>query len=301
MLVRHLSYFVALAKEQHFARAAEACCVAQPTLSAAIRKLEEDLDIRLVLRGRRFIGLTAEGEKVLEWARQILVDYDGLRADLSGLRDGLSGNLRLGVVPAAMPAVHLLTSRFCAKHPAATVEIQSLTSVAIQRGLDTFELDAGLTYLENEPLEHVRRVPLYRERYTLFTKRHARFAQRRTITWAEAAAERLCLLSEDMQNRRIINKVAIAQGLVIRPGVVSNSFLGVCAHVRQGGWSAIVPHTFRHLFDSPDLLLLDLVEPSHSQAIGLVFSDRDPRSPMASALLHTAEGLDIPDDLQGRH
>ena len=58
MLVRHLSYFVTLARERHFARAAELCHVAQPTLSAAIRTLEEDLGVRLVRRNHRFVGLT---------------------------------------------------------------------------------------------------------------------------------------------------------------------------------------------------------------------------------------------------
>jgi DNA-binding transcriptional LysR family regulator len=294
MLVRHLSYFVTLAREQHFARAAEACCVAQPTLSAAIRKLEDDLEIRLVVRGHRYLGLTPEGSKVLEWARQILTDYEGLRADLSGLRKGLTGQLRIGVVPAAMPSVALLTERFCAAHPAACVEVQSMTSCAIQRALDTFEIDAGLTYLENEPLLHVRRVPLYRERYVMITRDAARFAGRRVITWAEAARERLCLLSEDMQNRRIINKVAASVGLTIRPTIVSNSFLGVCSHVRHGGWAGIVPHTFLHLFGpAQDIIALDLIDPAHSESIGLVLSDRDPQSPMASALLASTLETDL--------
>jgi DNA-binding transcriptional LysR family regulator len=295
MLVRHLSYFVTLAREQHFARAAEICCVAQPTLSAAIRKLEEDLEIRLVLRGHRYLGLTPEGSKVLEWARQILTDYEGLRADLSGLRQGLTGQLRIGVVPAAMPSVSLLTERFCVSHPAVCVEVQSMTSAAIQRALDTFEIDAGLTYLENEPLSHVRRVPLYHERYVMITRDAARFAKRKTIGWAEAACEtRLCLLSEDMQNRRIINKVAASVGLTIKPTIVSNSFLGICSHVRHGGWAGIVPHTFLHLFGpAQDVIALDLVEPSHSEAIGLVLSDRDPLSPMASALLASTLDADL--------
>ncbi|WP_247893637.1 LysR family transcriptional regulator [Azospirillum endophyticum] len=96
MLVRHLSYLVTLAREKHFARAADACNVAQPTLSAAIRKLEEDLQVPLVVRGHRFLGLTPEGETVLAWGRQILTDYESLRADLSGLRQGLTGTLGLG-------------------------------------------------------------------------------------------------------------------------------------------------------------------------------------------------------------
>ena len=286
MLVRHLSYFVTLARERHFARAAEACNVAQPTLSAAIRKLEVDLEVRLVVRGHRFVGLTPEGELLLTWGRQILSDYSSLREDLSTLRRGLVGALRLGVIPAAMPSVGFLTARFCAEHPAADVEIHSLTSRAIQHGLDAFELDGGVTYLENEPLENVRRVPLYRERYVFIAHRDHPLAGRASITWSEAVAQRLCLLSEDMQNRRIVNKVAASIGVTLAPHVVSNSFLGICAHLRHGDWSSIVPHTFSYVFGGPpDLVAIDLIEPKHSQAIGLVLSNRQPSSPMASALL----------------
>jgi DNA-binding transcriptional LysR family regulator len=294
MMVRHLSYFVALARERHFARAAAACNVAQPTLSAAIRKLEEDFGARLVIRGHRFAGLTPEGERVLAWGRQILSDYSSLREDLSTLRRGLVGTLRLGVIPAAMPSVSFLTARFCAEHPAADVEIHSLNSRAIQQGLDAFELDGGVTYLENEPLEHVRRVPLYREHYVFMTQRGHPFAERRTLTWKEALTQRLCLLSDDMQNRRIINNLAASIGLEITAHVVSNSFLGICSHLRHGDWSSIVPHTFSYVFGGiPDLVQIDLVEPVHDQAIGLVLSNREPSSPMASALLASVLEADL--------
>jgi DNA-binding transcriptional LysR family regulator len=294
MLVRHLSYFVTLAQERHFARAAEACNVAQPTLSAAIRKLEDDLGARLVIRGHRFAGLTPEGERVLAWGRQILSDYSSLREDLSTLRRGLVGTLRLGVIPAAMPSVSFLTARFCTEHPAADVEIHSLTSRAIQQGLDAFELDGGVTYLENEPLEHVRRVPLYREHYVFMTQRGHPFAERPTLTWKEALTQRLCLLSDDMQNRRIINNLAASIDLEVTAHVVSNSFLGICSHLRHGDWSSIVPHTFSYVFGGmPDLVAIDLVEPVHEQAIGLVLSNREPSSPMASALLASVLESDL--------
>ena len=67
MLVLHFSYFVTPACGGHFARAAALCNIAQPTPSAAIRKLEDDLGVRLVVRTHRYVGLTTEGEKVLIW------------------------------------------------------------------------------------------------------------------------------------------------------------------------------------------------------------------------------------------
>jgi len=294
MLLRHLSYFITLARERHFARAADACHVAQPTLSAAIRKLEEDLGARLVVRGHRFVGLTSEGERVLAWGRQILTDYDNLRDDLSSLRKGMVGTLRIGCIPAAMPAIAFVTSGFCRDHPAAEVEVCSMTSRAIQAGLDAFEIDAGVTYLENEPLEHVRLTPLYTERYVYVTRREHALAERGVVTWAEAADQRLCLLSEDMQNRRILNNLAASIGIALTPAMTSNSFLALFSHLRQGGWSSIMPHTFSYLLgDARELVSIELVDPVHTQLVGLVLSNREPPAPMASALLASVTDIDV--------
>lgn len=297
MLVRHLSYFVTLAREQHFARAAEACNVAQPTLSAAIRKLEEDLQVPLVVRGHRFLGLTPEGETVLAWGRQILSDHDSLVADLAGLRRGLTGTLRLGVVPTAMPAVSSLSAQFAEAHPKATVEVRSMTSRAIQRGLDSFELDGGLTYLDSDPLENVRRIPLYRERYAFVAQCGHPLAGRTALSWAEAVDQRLCLLHEDMQNRRILNRIASSAGLTMTASVESDSFLGIFSHLMQGGWSSIVPQGFARLFGRPaDLVLIDLIDPVASQLVGLVLSNRDLLSPMARALTLAAAKLRLEEE-----
>lgn len=292
--VRHLSYFVTLAREKHFSRTADICHVAQPTLSAAIRNLEEELEVRLIARGHRFLKLTPEGERVLIWARQILKDYEGLREDLAAQRKGLQGFLKLGAIPSTMPMVSLISSLFQSEHPGALFDIQSMSSRSIQRRLNAFEIDAGLTYLENEPLENVRKIPLYREHYVFATAKDGPLAGRSSITWAEAAKEKLCLLSDDMQNRRILNAISLSAGVVIFPDIVSNSFLGICSHIKQGPWSSIVPHTFSSLFGkTTDVMLIDLVEPTQDQAVGLVLSDRDPLSPMASALLTLSKSGDL--------
>jgi DNA-binding transcriptional LysR family regulator len=300
VLVRHLTYFSALARERHFARAAAACSVAQPTLSAGIRTLEQTLGVRLVVRGRSFVGLTAEGERVLNWAHQILTDYDGLLQDLGDLRKGMTGTLRLGVIPAAMPATALMTRPLLQRHPGLTIDIRSMTSKAIQRELDEFEIDAGVTYLDNEPLVRVRQLPLYVERFVFATHRAGRHGARVTLTWREAAKERLCLLSPDMQNRRIIDGVLRDIGAMAAPSVIANSFLAVHAHLHSGGWSSVVPHTFDSLFEmSAEIVLIPLVEPAQHQTIGLVVSDREPLAPAAKALWACARALELQSALEG--
>lgn len=293
MFAPHLKYFVALARERHFARAAKACDIAQPTLSVAIRKLEEMFQVPLVVRGNRFVNLTDEGSKVLDWAQRVLRDYDSLKQELGVLRNELSGELRLGVIPSAMPVVAHLTGRLCEKHPGISVSIQSVSSRILDRGLNAFDFDGGVTYLDNEPLNHVRCVPLYQERYVFMVRRDSPFAARKTIAWREAVKENLCLLSEDMQNRRIINDVVGSLGLSVSPSVTCNSFAGIWAHVGNGGWTSIVPGAFGHLFaDRQTFAMIDLVEPAHAQTVGLVLPSRDLVSPIEQALMVCAETLE---------
>lgn len=298
MFVRQLTYLVTLAREKHFARAAEKCNVTQSTLSAGLKALERELDMRLVIREPRFMGLTPEGERVVEWAAQIIIDYESLKQDVEGLRDGLKGTLRLGVIPAAIPALARLTAAFCAKHPHVSVDVNSMTSVEIQSGLDKFELDAGLTYLDNEPLVNVRKCQLYEEKYVFVTSAHGPFAKVASITWHDASNENLCLLNESMQNRRVLNNIARSTGLKLSPTVTTNSFLAVCSYVCSGVWSSIIPHTFSYLFsECKDLVSIELTDPIYSQNIGLVTSDRDPMPPLAHALMQCAKRLNFEDSL----
>ncbi|QIB34899.1 LysR family transcriptional regulator [Ancylobacter pratisalsi] len=298
MFVRQMHYLVALSREKHFGRAAEACNVSQPTLSAGIRKLEQELGLPIVVRGHRFLGFTVEGERVLGWARQIAADYESLRQERTEPGGQLSGTLRVGAIPSTTAAAPALLARFHDRHPDVKVQMLTLSSVAIQRGLDQLELDAGITYLENEPLNRVRRVELYVERYVFVTRRDDPLARRRTLCWAEAAARPLCLLTADMQNRRIIDQVMGDAGLAVQPAIETSSFMGVWSFVRRGPWTSIVPEaSWRGLGESPDLVGIPLVDPVHAQPIGLVLSDREPLSPVAGALMKLARAL--PRDPEG--
>ena len=104
-MIDKLEYFIALARERHFARAAEELGISQPTLSAAIRQLEEQLGVVLVNRGSRFQGLTPEGQRVLEWARRIVGDARTMREEMRAARKGLSGHIRLAAIPTALAMV----------------------------------------------------------------------------------------------------------------------------------------------------------------------------------------------------
>ncbi len=217
MQIRHLRYFVTLARLGHFRRAAESCGVTQPTLSAGLASLETALGVELVRRDRRYVGLTAEGEAALPWAQQMLHDCDGMLRAAGKPGIGLTGRLRLGVIPAAMPAVGALAPVLAADHPELQLVILSMTSREIERALHAHDIDGGVTYLENEPLSGVITWTFYDERYRFATPAGGPFDGRGAVSWAEAAAAPLCLLTRDMQNRRILDAQMRGIGVEAQP------------------------------------------------------------------------------------
>jgi DNA-binding transcriptional LysR family regulator len=285
MVLRQLEYLAALARERHFGRAAEVCHVTQPTLSAAIRQLEDDLGAPIVERGHRYVGLTPQGQLVLEHAHRILSEAENMRRGLDEIDKGLSGRLRIGAIPTALPIVSQLTGPFYRKYPAVTVAVLSLNSAEINRGIEEFELDVGLTYLDAEPIERVKAKPICIEEYLFLTPDDSEFAKRPRVSWREAAMAPLCLLTPDMQNRRIIDGLFRSVGAEPVPAVETNSIFNLVSHVAAGQWSAIVPRHLLRFFGVPKRTRpIELVEPAASRTIGLVMSDREPPSPLARNL-----------------
>ncbi|MBR45032.1 MAG: LysR family transcriptional regulator [Rhodospirillaceae bacterium] len=293
MNFKQFDYLIALAQEGHFGRAAKRCNIAQPTLSTAIRRLEEELGVPIVMRGQQFIGFTAEGKRVLEWAERIAADQGALVQELSEMRGSLHGRLRIGVVPTALPVVSRLTLPFCETYPDVTIAARAMSSLEIQQGLDNFEIDLGITYLDNEPMPGVKSAPLYRERYCLIrSPAKKRKSAGATISWLRAAELPLCLLSPDMQNRRIVDTAFAAAGCRATPQIETNDLADLGLHVKTGKWAGIVP---RHVLDMLDLPAgaeaLDLIEPEISYAVGLVVADREPQPPTAKAMLALVDAL----------
>lgn len=295
MLLRQLEYLTALARERHFARAAAACHVSQPSLSAGIAKLEAELKVAIVLRGNRFVGFTPEGERVVTWARRILAERDALRDDLASLRTGLSGTLTVAAIPTAMTTVSLLTGPFCAEHPSARVVLESASSREIVQRLADFDLDIGLTYVDGEPLgDGVRTVPLYRERYLFLTPDDGDLGARDVVSWAEAAAQPLCLLTPEMQNRRILDGFFAASGVTPQPSVETDTVSALYAHVGTHRWSSVIAHVWLSLFGVPSgMRVIALEGDALGPHVGLVLADRDPEPILAQALVDVARRVDL--------
>lgn len=291
-MIDKLEFFIALARERHFGRAAEECGITQPTLSAAIRQLEDQLGVMLVQRGSRFQGLTPEGQRVLEWARRIVGDARTMREEMRAAKRGLAGHIRLAAIPTALAMVPKLTAPFQEKHPDVTFSILSVTSVQVLSLLENFEIDAGITYLENEPLGRVASVPLYSERYYLVLAKGSPFSDRTQVTWQEVSQLPLCLLTPDMQNRRIVNQHLSEAGASVKPTLESNSMIILFSHVRTGKWASVMPLNVAQSFGFADeISTIPIVEPDARHTIGIIATERDPNTPLVAALLAEARSF----------
>ena len=291
MLFRQLEYFVALARERHFARAASACYVSQPALSEAIRKLEQELKVPLVRRGQKFEGLTPEGERLVHWARRILADHDALKQEVTALQTGLTGDLRFGVVPAAATTVALLTDPFCAAHPLVRVQLETnLRSAEIVERIRRFELDAGILYPDRQDTADLLVTPLYEEQQVLIVGGDLLSGKPDTISWSEALELPLCLLTEGMRGRQIIDDALATQDLTVTPQLETDSVVALFAHVGTGRWASIVPHTWIRTLGPPaGTSVLRLHNPSISAVMALVTNKAEPGSVLARALAQTAQ------------
>jgi DNA-binding transcriptional LysR family regulator len=290
MLFRQLEYFVAVAREKHFARAAEACFVSQPALSSAIAKLEQELGVSLINRGHSFEGLTPEGERLVVWAKRILAEHDAFKAEVLAVQSGVTGTLRLGVGPTTSTTVALAIEAFCDAHPLARVRILSrLPSTDIHRQLREFELDAAIGYFAPDAIEGLDVFPIYEERYVLIASSELLPGTGETISWSEAAQLPLVLLGPEMRLRQYMDDTFLRSGATPRPQVETDSMASLHAMVATGSWASIVPHTWSRTVQARGRTrTVQLVDPVVTVAISVATNAGGPGSPVARAFVAAA-------------
>lgn len=288
-MLEKLEFMIALSREQHFGLAAKSCGVAQPTLSLGIQSLEQMLNTPLVKRASRFQGFTPEGERVLVWAHRLVGDARAMRQDLLGLKSGTTSHLRIAALPSTMPLVAKLTVPLQIRHPNVRFTVLGRTSTVLLNMLRQREIDAGVTYLSNEPIGDVSAVPIYREEHLLLTTPEGPFGEADRITWSQASEAPLCLLARNMQSRRIVDSILRRIGVEPAPQMETDSLSALMAHVHVGRWAGIIPNSALESVELTDTLrAIPIVEPEVFHTIGLVVSERFPMQPAVISLIEEA-------------
>jgi len=177
----------------------------------------------------------------------------------------------------------------------AGVRIEVCSSQEISRRLGEFDLDVGLTYLDFEGHdEGLHRRPLYTEKFMLLTPDDNELADRDVVSWAEAAANPLCALGRQMQNRRILEFMTANEGATFRPVIEAATVDALYSHVATRRWSSIIAHPWLYAFGiPPGMRVVNLVPQARNSTVGLVWSSQRHESVLATALFDAIRDVDV--------
>jgi LysR family transcriptional regulator, hydrogen peroxide-inducible genes activator len=194
MTLTELRYIVAVARERHFGRAAEACFVSQPTLSVAIKKLEEELDVKLFERGGSEVSVTPLGEEIVRQAQAVLEQAAAIKETAKRGKDPLAGALRLGIIYTIGPYLLPELVKQAIEHtPQMPLMLQENFTVKLLEMLRTGELDCAIL-AEPFPDTGLALAPLYDEPFAVALPASHPLAARASISAEELKRETMLLL-----------------------------------------------------------------------------------------------------------
>lgn len=195
MNFQQLEYIITIDQLRHFGLAAKKCHVTQPTLSMMVKKLEQELGVLIFDRAQKPIAPTLQGKKIIEQAKVILNQKNYLFEMINEEKEGLSGEVKIGIIPTVAPyLVPLFLQAFTQKYPQLVLTIEEINTAGIIQQLRSGELDIGLlaTPLE-EP--HIKEWPIFYEAFFVYTNEE-REGQKRFIYPEEIDLDQLLLLEE---------------------------------------------------------------------------------------------------------
>lgn len=196
MTLQQLEYIFAVNQFRHFAKAAEYCRVTQPTLSAMIQKLEEELDTRIFDRSQQPVCPTPVGIHIIEQAQNILVQANRIKNIIEEEKHSLTGTFKLGILPTVAP--YLLPRFFpqlMKKYPNLDIRVVEMKTNDIKKALQTGEIDAGIV-ASLAGMEELQQTPLFYEQFFAYVSREDALFNNEVIRTSDLNGEQLWLLDE---------------------------------------------------------------------------------------------------------
>lgn len=242
MLLRHIRYFLAVAEQGNFTRAAEALHVSQPTLSQQIKQLEDTLGAPLFDRSGRRVQLTDAGEAWMRYARLALQDLDAGARAIHDVATLARGHLRLAMTPTFTAyLVGPTIDAFYRRYPGITLSIEEMAQERIEALLAQDRLDLGIAFEMAQSAE-VEASVLFSETLELMVgAEHSLAARRRPLTLAEWRHLPLALLSGDFATRQFIDRYCTQLGFRPKVAVEANALGAIVEIVRRGQLATLLP------------------------------------------------------------
>ncbi|WP_409310849.1 LysR family transcriptional regulator [Pectobacterium sp. B1J-3] len=293
MDIKQLIYLCNLEKERHFGRAAEASFVSQPTLSMRLKNLERELDLALINRGNNFEGFTAEGERVLAWAREIVSVYQGLKLEVASLKRGVSGILRIGTVPQSSMALSCLLAAVNEHYPQLDFQISLFSADQLLEALNAHSVDVGIGFFELSTLQelHFQAVPLMEQGVDLiFHPQHfPQMVGDTPLGLHDIVNLPLCLAEPSRYFRRYLDSHFRGTGVSLWVKVESSSILQLLQSVFVGLGCGIVPRGSLIPEMTPALSMRPITLPAMQRRAAIVVAQVGRATPLAQNFFAAAQ------------
>ena len=295
MTLTELKYLVAVAAERHFGRAAERSFVSQPSLSAAIKNLEDELGVRIFERGKGDILVTPIGEQLVAQAKRVLEEAERVKTIAKQGKQPLQGEFRLGVIHTVAPyLLPDLVAELRKRAPDMPLDIEENMTANLEQMLKNGGIDAAILAL---PLSvaGVTSLPLYNEAFRAIVPAKHPWARRKAVTVDELADENLLLLSAGHCFRDQVLDACREFSRAPTAGKQGNSLETLRSMVASGMGVSVLPAmalTGHHA--NPLVKAIDFVAPAPTRRIGIVYRTGFPRTTAVQAIANAVQKLRLP-------
>ena len=294
MTITQLKYVLAVAEHKNFTLAAEKCFVTQPTLSMQIQKIEEELSIRIFDRTKKPIQLTDIGQKIVNQAKNIVIEADRIQDIVEQQKGYIGGDFRLGIIPTIMPTLlPMFLNNFIKKYPKIKLIIEELNTDEIITKLNNGSIDAAIAAT---PLleEKIKEIVLYYEPFVAYIPESHHNFQKKEIEVSDLNLDDILLLQDghcfrdgilNLCNNKSKNEIKHFR-------LESGSFETLIKLADEGLGTTLLPflHTL-NLKDEDKLKLRHFKDPKPAREVSLIYPKSELKIQIIDALRNTIAGV----------
>lgn len=279
MNIRELEYLVALADIKHFRKAADACNVSQPTISAQIRKLEEELGTILLERTSRKVLFTQAGLMLVEQAKVVLREVKILKEMASNQGKDMTGPIHIGIIPTLGPYLSpIILPAFQSNYPELELHIYELQTTQLVEQLEAGQLDCGILALNKESEPFIE-IPLFHEKMWLGVSRQHAWVTKDKLSLSDLRNQEMLMLDDGHCLKTQTMDYCLSVGARSDNRFKANSIETLRNIVAANSGIAFIPELAARFSQTDNIHYLQFSEPEPYRAIGLVYR---PGSPLRS-------------------
>lgn len=294
MTITQLQYVLAVAEHKNFTLAAEKCFVTQPTLSMQIQKIEEELNVQIFDRSKKPIQLTDIGQKIVNQAKNIVIEADRIKDIVEHQKGFIGGEFRLGIIPTIMPTLlPMFLNNFIKKYPKIKLIIEELNTDDIILRLKNGHLDAAIaaTPLEDE---RIKEIVLYYEPFVAYIPENYAISQKNEIEVSDLNIDDILLLQDGHCFRDGILNLCKSKSVSTKNNfqLESGSFETLIKLADEGLGTTLLPylHTL-DLKEKDKLKLRHFKEPKPAREVSLIYPKNELKIHIIDALRNTISGV----------